>query len=370
MEFAGWILLIACVAYAAVLIVALPGFFGPPKVVESHSAPISTAVIVAARNEAHNVKSLIDSLSKQSLMPDEIIFCDDHSEDGTSEKIKEAARTARLNITVAASSGIGKKKALSTAIAQSTSDVIIVTDADCTVAPDWVAAHVNEYANPQTNFVAGMVNSWESGGLSFASATENVFLQIVSTGLGKLRKPIMCNGANMSFRRNWFMHSGGFEGDQLASGDDIRLLTRASSEGDSIEWLGRRGIVFTRASESFRDIVLQRSRWLSKTVKMQGSLAWVAGVLLLCIQLIVPLFILQIAVFGVAETGLTIGFILKSGIEVLLLSLAVPFFKRPVLLLFYPLSVIIYPFVAVTSLVAAMIGRTEWKGRVLRNGMH
>jgi poly-beta-1,6-N-acetyl-D-glucosamine synthase len=182
--------------------------------------------------------------------------------------------------------------------------------------------------------------------------------------------PIMCNGANMSFRRNWFTQSGAFEGDDLASGDDIRLLARASTQSDSIVWLGNRAVVSTRAEETFGSIVSQRSRWLSKLFKMQGSISWATGILLLCIQLILPLFILQIGVFGVAESTLTSAFVLKSGIELLLLSLAVPFFRRPVLLLFYPLSAILYPVIAMATLVTMMNGRAEWKGRVLRNGVH
>lgn len=363
-------MLIAAAVYTTVLVAALFGLFRKSGEKHSHSSSMRTAVVVAARNEAHNVPVLIDSLRKQTLQPDEIIFCDDHSEDDTAEKIRECAQAAGLNFNVVLSAGTGKKKALRTAIDRSTADLILVTDADCTVPEDWVASHLSAYGNSQTNFVAGMVNVEGRGGLSFAAATENVFLQIVSTGFGKLRNPIMCNGANMSFRRNWFMRSGAFEADEPASGDDVRLLMHASTQRDSIVWLFDKGIVSTRAEESFRDIVLQRSRWLSKTVKMQSPISWAAGILLLCIQFILPLFILQIGVFGVGESTLTIALVLKSGIELLLLSLAVPFFKRPVLLLFYPLSAILYPLIAVASLVITINGRTEWKGRVLRNGMH
>jgi hypothetical protein len=79
---------------------------------------------------------------------------------------------------------------------------------------------------------------------------------------------------------------------------------------------------------------------------------------------------MRLVVFGETESALTVTVILKSFIELLLLSLAVPFFKRPVLLLFYPLAVIVYPAVAVASFIKALSGSTTWKGRTLRSGIH
>lgn len=370
MEIGSWILLAVSVIYTMLLVAALYGYFRKSTYPTPIAVQLKTAVVVAARNEAENVAALLKSLSEQMHKPDEIIFCDDHSEDGTAHVIADNAKLLSLSVRVIKSDGTGKKHALTRAIAMSSSDIILVTDADCTLPADWIHTHVKTYNDPQIIYVAGMVDVMESEGISAVAAIENIFLQTASTGLGKLGIPFLSNGANMSFRKSWFDNWGGFQGDESASGDDVRLLIRAAARPHSIAWLSRTSVVRTAAAVTFGEQVNQRSRWLSKLLKMQGPLAWLSGSVLLTVQMIVPLFVIRLVVFGEAESALTVAVILKSFIELLLLSLTIPIFQRPILLLFYPLAMIVYPAVAVISLVKALGGKTKWKGRILRNGVH
>ena len=370
MEIVGWSLLAVSVVYTLLLVAALYGYFRKITSGNANHVLLRTAVVVAARNEEENVSALLKSLSAQTRKPDEIIFCDDDSQDNTAAVIANTANQLSLNVRLVKSDGIGKKHALTRAISMCNADIIIVTDADCTVPANWIHVHVTAYNEPQIVYVAGMVDAIESEGISAVVAIENIFLQIVSAGLGKLGFPFLSNGANMSFRKSWFESSGGFQGDELASGDDVYLLKRAAARPNSIAWLSGICVVRTRAAITFGDQVAQRSRWLSKILKMQGTFAILAGSALLAVQMIVPLFVIRLVVFGEMESALTVAVILKSFIELLLLSLAVPFFKRPVLLLFYPLAVIVYPAVAVISFVKVLSGNTQWKGRTLRNGRH
>ncbi|MFM2017318.1 MAG: hypothetical protein RL007_974 [Bacteroidota bacterium] len=370
MEGGSWILLAVSVVYTMLLIAALYGYFRKSPSGNAIDVELKTAVVVAARNEAENVSALLKSLSEQPHKPDEIIFCDDHSEDSTATVITDTAKLLSLSVRVVNSDGIGKKHALTRGIAMSSADIILVTDADCMVPANWIQTHVKAYTDLHIIYVAGMVDAIKSDGISAVAAIENIFLQIASTGFGKLGVPFLSNGANMSFRKSWFESSGGFHGDELASGDDVGLLMRAAAQPGSIAWLSGTSVVRTTAARTFGDQVTQRSRWLSKLVRMQGPIAWLAGSALLAVQMIVPWFIIRLVVFGETETALSLALILKSFIELLLLSLAVPFFKRPVLLLFYPLAMIVYPAIAVTSFIKALSGKTKWKGRTLRNGVH
>ncbi len=370
MESGSWILLAVSLVYTMLLVAAMYGYFGKSHTGNAIDVELKTAVVVAARNESENVPALLKSLSEQLHKPDEIIFCDDHSEDGTATVIADTAKLLSLNVRVVNSDGTGKKHALTRAIAMSEADIILVTDADCMVSANWIHTHLKTYTDPKIIYVAGMVDAFESEGISAVAAIENIFLQIASTGFGKLGIPFLSNGANMSFRKSWFESSGGFQGDEMASGDDVRLLMRAAAQPRSIVWLSGTSVVRTKAARTFSEQVAQRSRWLSKLINMQGPITWLAGSALLAVQMIVPLFIIRLMVFGETETALTLALILKSFIELLLLSLAVPFFKRPVLLVFYPLAMIVYPAIAVTSFIRALSGKTKWKGRTLRNGVH
>jgi hypothetical protein len=53
----------------------------------------------------------------------------------------------------------------------------------------------------------------------------------------------------------------------------------------------------------------------------------------------------------------------KMLIDLLLLSLAVPFFREPRLLLLAPSGEVFYPFLALFSTIARLSGSFSWKGR-------
>lgn len=367
---AAIILFVVIAVYAVVLFAALIGFFRKSDPNSSDLKTVSIAIVIAARNESRNIQTLFESLAAQTVMPDEIILVDDHSDDGTFDSVKQSNAATRLNVQVFKSECKGKKAALSLGISKATSEIILVTDADCKVSPEWISVHKSEYSSGQTGFTAGMVNIVGDGIFSMLSVAENIFLQIVTTGFGKLGAPFICNGANISFRRTWFLETGGFSNDRFASGDDIVLLQRAMKQGLGIRWIGNKGVVESFASPTLGVAVDQRARWLSKLFHLQNNSSLMSGILLALVQLTVPVFIFQLAAFGEAGKVLTAAVILKSCIEVLLLSLAVPFHKRPEVILFYPLAAILYPLIAFGALVKALSGKTRWKGRELRNGVY
>ena len=94
-------------------------------------------VIIPARNEEENIASCLDSICNQSYPSNlfEVLVVDDHSTDNTAAIVKSYERKnvklISLKDFVQDALNSYKKKAIEIAIAQSTGELIVCTDADC-----------------------------------------------------------------------------------------------------------------------------------------------------------------------------------------------------------------------------------------------
>ena len=105
------------------------------------------SVIIPARNEEGHIGQCLDSILKQTYPSHllEIIVIDDHSSDRSAAIVETYAnrgvRLLSLSKKIAGEPGLVayKKKAIELGIDQSTGELIITTDADCTVPPGWLS---------------------------------------------------------------------------------------------------------------------------------------------------------------------------------------------------------------------------------------
>jgi glycosyltransferase involved in cell wall biosynthesis len=129
----------------------------------------TVAVIATVKNEADNIRSLLDALLAQSRKPDEIIIVDGGSDDGTVELIHEYALSTtehgidgpairlidRSSLRADQHCNIACGRNIATAAA--TSDVIATTDAGCLPERDWLKNLIAPFEQDSTTeFVAGV----------------------------------------------------------------------------------------------------------------------------------------------------------------------------------------------------------------------
>lgn len=95
------------------------------------------SVVATVFNESENIRSLMESLTKQTRQPDEIVICDGGSKDGTVEILQTYAdRLPQLRIIRAAGANISQGR--NRAIAHASGAVIASTDAGVRLAPRWL----------------------------------------------------------------------------------------------------------------------------------------------------------------------------------------------------------------------------------------
>jgi cellulose synthase/poly-beta-1,6-N-acetylglucosamine synthase-like glycosyltransferase len=119
------------------------------------------SVLVAGRNEEHNIVNCIKSLMKLNYPKEklQIILINDNSDDRTEELMLKATKGISeflvLNTKDYTGAGLkGKVNALSYGISKSIGELYMMTDADCEVPTEWVRDTV-KYYNEDTGLICG-----------------------------------------------------------------------------------------------------------------------------------------------------------------------------------------------------------------------
>jgi len=169
-------------------------------------APLSCSVIVPCRNEVGNVESLVQRLPSIGTHT-ELIFVDGSSEDGTPEKIQQIMAThPELDIKLLHQAAHnGKAGAVFQGFDGAHGDVLLILDADMTVAPEdlpkfylVLAEGVADFANG-TRFALPM----ERGAMPAANHWGNrAFGAFLSWLLGTPITDSLC-GTKALFRQDW-----------------------------------------------------------------------------------------------------------------------------------------------------------------------
>jgi cellulose synthase/poly-beta-1,6-N-acetylglucosamine synthase-like glycosyltransferase len=338
------------------------------------SLSTKVSVLVAARNEAACIAKTIDDLIAQNYDKSltEIIIIDDHSTDRTADIVASYAdrgvKLIKLNEDQALNSY--KKKAIQTAIGQASGDLIVTTDADCRVGPNWLSTVVRFYETHDYKMISSPVVYFEERNF-FERVQTLEFLYLIGLGASTIgnQNPSTCNGANLCYERKAFYEVGGFKGiDDLASGDDELLLHKIAAHYDNkVGFLKNNdAIVYTQAKPNLKEFIQQRKHWASKTTRYKNKMVIVLG---LCVWLF-NLSILVNAGIGLFHIGflkLALAQLLtKILIEFIFLYDVTKFAKRKELLLLLPVLNLMHIVYFIYIGIAGNTGKYNWKGRMVK----
>ena len=154
-----------------------------PKLREITSDP-KVSIIVAARNEAGNIQSLIDRLPSLSASQ-ELIFVEGGSDDSTWETIQAAIsqNQDRSNLTISAykQTGKGKGDAVRLGFSKATGEILIILDADLSVPPEELPRFIENLKNDNCEFANGsrLVYPMEDKAMQFLNLIGNRLFGIV-----------------------------------------------------------------------------------------------------------------------------------------------------------------------------------------------
>ncbi len=321
------------------------------------------SVIIPARNEAKNISTLLLALQQQNYPADllEVIVVDDHSEDDTALLVKQFAGVKLIQLQ---NDNINsyKKKAVETGIAAATGQLIVTTDADCTMGKDWLRTIANFKEDSDAAFIAApVVFENDKTVLQIFQALDFMVLQGI-TGAGVYKKKLsMCNGANLGYEKKAFEQVGGFSGiDHIASGDDMLLMYKIQQQHpDKVLYVkSKEALVTTKPATTWKEFFNQRIRWASKAKSYKDKRVFIVLLLVYLLNLLFP--VLLITCNWIYASGLLVA---KTAVELFFVTELARFFGKQSLVkyffLFQPLH-ILYTIIAGFF---GQFGKYEWKGR-------
>ncbi len=337
---------------------------------------IKFTIIVPFRNEADNLPTLFNSFSKLNYPNNlyEIILVNDGSSDDFKPLIntfkKENPKLNFREINNLRKSNSPKKDALNTAINSANFDWIITTDADCVVPEKWLLIFNDFIKKNETVFIAAPVLFKGKTNFLFHFQSLN-FISLIGTTIGSfgIKKPFMCNGANLCFKKEAFFKVNGYnENLSIASGDDVFLLEKMIRfYPNNVHYLKNNfALVKTNSQKSWSNFIQQQLRWASKTSSYKNSFAKLVGILVLAENiLLISLLILAFIKPDLWILFITI-FLLKLIIDSVLLIQTSNYFKRKFSIFNILTISLFYPFFIGFIGFLSFFKKYEWKGRTFK----
>ncbi len=339
--------------------------------------PIS--ILIAARDEEARLADCLSALLAQDYPPakTQIIVVDDRSTDGTAGILadfqsRHPGRIQSLRVDQTDPTVSPKKYALSLGMVEAQGEIILTTDADCTMGRQWASALVEQFA-PGTGMVLGLAAFyepvkrqrmvWEVQSLEFLSYS------VVASSLVGLGFPVHGNASNIAYRKTAFDEVSGFDSHKnITSGDDDFLLQAIHKSGrwDIKYSVLKETEVQTAPPESLRHFWEQRKRWAGKCGFYQprqvAFLGAIFGYYLLILSALAGgIFsrrLLRLGLFGFAVKTLADFKVMRAGMRL--------YGKPEMMKAFVPTAIIHIPLI-VGAVLFGLRGQFTWKNQTTRS---
>lgn len=354
------------------------------------------SVIIPARNEERCIAACVESILNCDYPSDrfEVIVIDDASTDKTSEIVSRLRKAYALEGIAPSGepldpdiavhqrlhlislrqrkngAAFGKRSALEIGIRTAHGPLILATDADCIVPRGWIRTMALSFKE-DTGFVSGPVLYRTEGG-TWDRMQALEFLALVAVGAGAigLDNPILCNGANIAYRKDVYRALGGF-GDKVrnAPGEEELLMhTVARSASWQVRFCNSpEAAVVTDPVPTVRDFVHQRARWASLVPRFPHPLLLLSlfGIFYFFVLLIAGTLALPFLPHLWPAVAAAWG--LKVFPEFVVVYRACRHFGQSKLLRYFVPAQLLHPLYVVYCATAGVLGRYTWKGQPARS---
>ena len=369
------ILIFLILHYAAFLSVILRGLkkLDCANTYNTHDEYIS--IIIPFRNESANILECLKSITAIDYPDDrfEVIYVNNSSDDNSLELLNNACKLENVSvISVPAnfSENAHKKRAIRFGIENSKGSIIFTTDADCVHQPAWLKTMMNCF-DENTGFVSGPVEFCEEQSF-WADIQKTEFAGLVLTGAGLIgsNSPIICNAANIAYRKSAYDAVNGFKDNMnLSSGDDEFLMQKIWKDTSyKVKFcLSKEAIVKTEVNKTVEQFYSQRKRWASKGLFYADKFLVIKLILIFLYYLsllVIPLLAVFISVKYLLILLLSI--VVKICFEYRILSLGAKLlFSKDILRNFIWAELLQVPYIVIAGL-SGIFGNFTWKERKVK----
>lgn len=371
----GYVLLIAIYTYGWK---KLPIWETP----QGYFPSVKCTVIIPARNESENLPNCLLSIVNQNFPAEltQVIVIDDHSEDGTANMAREyASKYPQIEVLElknflpeGQSFNSFKKAAIDVGVSHASGELILTTDADCVLPPDWLRLMCSFYEVNKPAFIAAPVAFHKEQSLFERFQSLDFLGMMCSTAAGiHLGIKNMSNGANLAYAKEAYQAVSGFKGiDRRATGDDILLMQKIAKAypGQTAFLKNVNATALTLASPTIAAFISQRVRWASKSTdyKEWSVMFILSWVFFYCISIVgTALFIPFVGLEALLLFFVLLG--TKTVADYFYLGMMAKFFRRQELMKsYFPSQIIHILYIVCVGILGNMVRRYRWKGRLVR----
>lgn len=364
-HFLGFLLILGAIPYFLFVVIMIIGLRKARPTPPSDSLP-EVAVIVAARNEAHNLPDLLDDLNAQNYAGEySIIIADDRSTDDTWSIIHKFSKSHpqfnAVRILEESSEMTGKKNALTQCIKNTTASILIETDADCRMGPDWIRSMVAAF-DENTGIVVGFSSVRKKSVFAIYQALDFLGIMMTNAGMMEHGKAWSGSGQNLAFKRSHFTAIGGFTRDpDQTIGDDFYLVQKiAKRKGVTAKFSwDPRSFVTTSPAKTLGAFYRQRKRWASDSRGLHRKdplfFIFLASAFVLNTAILLHLLSFQITPVFLLIIGI------KFCIESVILMIGLQKMSRMADIWVFAIWFLMQPFYIPVMGISGLVGKVPWK---------
>jgi cellulose synthase/poly-beta-1,6-N-acetylglucosamine synthase-like glycosyltransferase len=352
-----------------VLILTFSGAAASSKVRPTEGYRPKVSVIIAARNEERQIGTCLESVVSLTYPTEllDVIVVDDRSTDRTAEIVERFANAnphIRL-LRIETETGLppGKTSAVMSAIEKSRAEILMFTDADCSVPSGWVENTVAHYADSSVGVVAGFTSLLGETPFQEMQSLDWFVLTSVAAATTRLGFPVTAVGTNLSVRREAYDSVGGYRRIPFSVTEDYALFHAVTVSG---RWKARfpmirETLVWSTPCVDLKQLFSQKLRWFTGGRGMDAK-----SLLIFSFPYLFNLLIL-LGFFAAPWSAVGLAIAVKLAVDLILCLPAVLTFRRPSLLFVYPLfEAYYYIYVLLFPPLVLFASEITWKDRKLK----
>lgn len=336
------------------------------------------SIIIPFRNEVPNIPALLKSLFQLNYPRDkfEVILINDGSTDSSVNTITSFFKRYKGKVKYRIIdnqrlTNSPKKDAINTGVTHANYPYIITTDADVILPNYWLDSFDEYIQQNDPNLIVGPITyTGISTFLDRYQALDILSLQGSTIGAFGIKKPFLCNGANLCYSKTVFQELNAYKGNaDIASGDDIFLLeSMLKKDPKKVHYLkSKLSIVETKPEPSWSHLIHQRQRWAAKTSSYQLPFGKAVGIVVMSTNVLIITLPWLVVCNQLALNSALMLFLIKFSTDFLMLYRSSRFFEQTELLSSVVLTSILYPVLNTYILAKSLMSPFLWKGRKFKS---
>jgi cellulose synthase/poly-beta-1,6-N-acetylglucosamine synthase-like glycosyltransferase len=325
---------------------------------------LTVSVVIAARNEENNISACLDSVVKQTypITQYEIIVINDGSTDET-VTICQSYINKFSNIKLVhvkdGSKMLGKANALAQGIETANGEIILITDADCTVPSTWIERTAHRYSK-DVGLIGGFTLQKAVTPFEGMQSLDWAFILGMAAATAGYSYPLGSIGNNLSFRKSAYDEVGGYQKLKFSVTEDYTIVQAIV---DLNKWkyiypIDFKHLVESKPCQDFSTLLHQKHRWGKGGLDMKP-----AGLVIMVIGFLMhlsPFIILYWNGVVLAATAFMLKFIADY---IFLYQILRRLNRTEELRWFYWFELYFIIYVLILPFLVFFGGKVKWKGR-------